>query len=259
MITSATNPQIKNIIQLRDKSKARNEQDSYLVEGIKMFRELPADEIIKVYASTTFINIEENQEMLKDIPYEEVSDNIFKNLSDTVSPQGIMAIARQKHYDLEEMLEAKAKEKKVFLILESLRDPGNLGTIIRTGEAAGISGLILNKDSVDIYNPKVIRSTMGSIFRLPFFYTNDLSGTIQKMKEKEIKIFAAHLEGENIFETREDYKNAGIIIGNESSGISEEIKNTSDKLIKIPMSGQVESLNAGVSAAILIYEFLHKC
>jgi TrmH family RNA methyltransferase len=259
LISSVSNAQIKNIMQLKTKPKARNEQNCYIVEGTKMFRELPPDDIIKVYVSSEFIKDKNNLKLLTGFSFEEVSDHVFKALSDTVTPQGILAVARQKHYTLKNLLNQKKGKDSLFLILESIRDPGNLGTIIRTGEGAGIAGIILNNESVDIYNPKVIRSTMGSIYRVPFVYVDDLKSSIEIMKKNNITIYAAHLEGESLFKLVNSAHDSAIIIGNESNGVSENIKNISDKLLKIPMCGQVESLNAAVSAAVIMYTFLHKC
>lgn len=259
MISSISNSQIKNIIQLSTKVKARKEQDCFIVEGIKMFVEIPKQEVISVFVSESFFQ-DNNKKYIENYSVEVVSDKIFKSLSDTVTPQGILAIVRAKHYNIEEILSQKVpEENKCFLILENIRDPGNLGTIIRTGEGAGISGIIINRESVDIYNPKVIRSTMGSIFRVPFVYVENLSDAIELMKKNSIKIYAAHLEGNNFYQINNTEAKKAVIIGNESSGISNELKNSADELIKIPMCGNVESLNAAISAAVIMYGFLHKC
>lgn len=262
MIESSANPRIKNLIRLSTKAKARKEQDCYIVEGIKMFLEIPEGYLLETYVSAGFLKEKSNEKMLEGIRYEAVCDKVFKSISDTVTPQGIMAVVKRRNYRLEELLADVAeneKERKCFLILDDIRDPGNLGTIIRTAEGAGVTGVILSRETVDMYNPKVIRSTMGSIFRVPFFYSEDLKETICVLKDKGIKIFSAHLEGENMYEKLEDLGNIGLVVGNESNGISEEIKKISDELIRIPMCGKVESLNAAVSGALIMYSFLHKC
>ena len=153
-------------------------------------------------------------------------------------------------YSLEDLLE---QEKPLFLVLENLQDPGNLGTILRTGEGAGINGVIMSHDTVDIYNPKVTRSTMGSIFRVPFVYVDDLLEVAETMKQKNIITYAAHLNGTDY--TKEDYqKGPAFFIGNEGNGLTDATAGQADCLIRIPMKGQLESLNAGVAAAILMYE-----
>ena len=138
-----------------------------------MFRELKKEEILDVFASENFET--ENKKLLSEIypQYEIVSDRIFESISDTKTPQGVMAVVKRKEYTLDEILEKKEIPHNL-LILDSLQDPGNLGTLIRAGEGAGITGIIMNDTTVDIYNPKVIRSTMGSVFRVPFIYVKDL-------------------------------------------------------------------------------------
>ena len=139
-------------------------------------------------------------------------------------------------------------------MLDNLQDPGNLGTIFRTAEAAGVTGIVLSRDCVDIYNPKVIRSTMGAVYRMPFVYVEDLLEALNVMKKKGIKTYAAHLKGKNSYD-KEDYKEAcAFLIGNEGNGLREEVSNMADTWIRIPMEGQAESLNAAVAAAVLMFE-----
>lgn len=253
MISSLTNPQIKNLIQLQKKAKARNEQDVFVVEGIKMFFEAKKESIVKAYASTSFYEevLNNHKHNLKGYEIEIISDAIFKEVSDTKTPQGIMAIIKKPKYLLQDIIQ---DEKANLLILEDLRDPGNLGTIVRTAEGAGITGILISKESVDMFNPKVIRSTMGSIYRMPFVYVEDMITTIKQLKDNNITLFAAHLEGKKSYDEEDYTGKSGILIGNEANGLSNEISKLADKLIKIPMSGQVESLNAAVAAAILMYE-----
>ena len=165
MITSSSNGQIKNLIQLQKKGKTRKEQDVFIIEGIKMYEEAPRERIVKVYASESFYDeLLDPARYFGDIPFEVVKDTVFKEISDTITPQGIMAVIKRYHHTLEEILH---NDTANLVVLEDLRDPGNLGTIVRTSEGAGVTGIILSKSSVDIYNPKVIRSTMGSIYRMP--------------------------------------------------------------------------------------------
>lgn len=252
-----SNPQIKNLIQLQKKSKARKEQDVFVIEGIKMFQETPLDRLVKAYVSESYYqdimadNLERQEAILDNIDYELVKDNVFHEISDTITPQGIMAIVKRRHYDLYQFLE---HPKAHLIFLEDLRDPGNLGTILRTGEGAGVTGIILSKSCVDIYNPKVIRSTMGSIYRMPHIYVDDIGETINQAKAHGIELYAAHLEGQKDYD-QEDYSDScGILIGNEANGLSDEIAQLATRYIKIPMEGSVESLNAAIAAAILMYE-----
>lgn len=256
MITSASNEQIKQIIQLKEKSKVRKQKNQFVVEGIKMFSEIPDDQLVATYVSESFA--EENKYAFKVEKIEIVSDSVFKKISDTVTPQGIMAIVEKNDYTLDDIIEnvnnnIKQKGRSCVVVLDRLQDPGNLGTIVRTGEGAGISGMIMSSGCADIYNPKVIRSTMGSIFRVPFTVVSDLPEAIENLKEHGITTYAAHLKGEEynkgVFE-----KNVALLIGNEAKGLSAEVSEKADKLIKIPMEGKVESLNAAIATAILMYQ-----
>lgn len=251
IITSTSNEQIKKIIQLKEKAKARRTTKTFTVEGIKMFSEIPENELVDTYVSESFEK--ENKEVLAGNKYQLVSDSVFKKISDTVTPQGILAVVKQKSYTVEQIIEGRNKEKSCIVVLDRLQDPGNLGTIVRTGEGAGISGIIMSSDCADIYNPKVIRSTMGSIFRVPFAVVEDLPKAVEMLKNSGIVTYAAHLKGE-LYNSGTLNDDCALLIGNEAKGLSEEVSEKADKLIKIPMEGKVESLNAAVATAILMYE-----
>lgn len=250
MITSNSNPQVKNIIQLVKKAKARNEQRLFVVEGVKMFAEAPKEWIRQVYVSESFETKKEHKELLAHVSCEVVSDSVFKTMSDTQTPQGILALLQQPSYGVEDLLNQPAH----LLVLEDIQDPGNLGTMFRTGEGAGISGIIMSRGTVDAFNPKVVRSTMGSIFRVPFFVAEDLKGIIEELKRRGVKHYAAHLLGSCSYD-EPDYTGAtAFLIGNEGNGLSDDIASLADCRIRIPMAGQVESLNAAIAATLLMYE-----
>jgi len=249
MITSTSNQQIKNLSLLIKKAKARNEQTRFVVEGRKMAEEVPVEWLEKTYVSESFAK--ENEAFLSTWKYETVSDSVFKSVSDTQSPQGILCLVRKPEYQLEELLTG---EKTHLLVLESIQDPGNLGTMLRTGEGAGISGVIMNQTTVDLFNPKTIRSTMGSIYRMPFYISQDLRQTVLDLKEQGICIYAAHLKGIMCYDEPDYIKPTAFMIGNEGNGLSDELADCADTYIKIPMEGQVESLNAAISATLLMYE-----
>lgn len=253
MITSSGNKKIKDLAALIKKSNARKKHNAYIIEGIRMFKELKKDEILDVFASESFEA--ENGEILSEIypEYETVSDRIFESVSDTKTPQGVMAVVKRKEYTLEKILE-KRDTPHSLLILDSLQDPGNLGTLVRAGEGAGITGIIMNETTVDIYNPKVIRSTMGSVFRVPFIYVKDIKEVIQKLYSKNINIYASSLEGAIEYDAPDYTKDIAFIIGNEAAGISKEVLDIVKDKVKIPMLGEVESLNAAVAGSILMYE-----
>ncbi len=251
MITSTSNPQVKNLVQLKKKARARREQGVYVVEGVRMFREAPAGEIAGIYVSESFLAQPESKELLLGMDFEVLSDTVFDYVSDTKTPQGILCLMRMPSYDPKDMAQAG---DGMWLVLESLQDPGNLGTLFRTGEAAGVSGIIMDTGTADVYSPKTIRSTMGSIYRVPFFVTDDLPGTLAAMKDGGIRIFAAGTDG-SVRYTEADYTKAtAFLIGNEGNGLSGEALAAADAAVCIPMRGQVESLNASMAAGILLYE-----
>lgn len=249
MITSNSNVQVKNIINLLKKSGERKRCGLFVIEGIKMFEEAPKDRIAKVYVSESFAL--SNKEKLLGISYEMVSDRVFEQMSDTKTPQGIMATVKMHQYSFEDIVK---DDDPFIMILENVQDPGNLGTIMRTAEGAGVSGIIMTSQTVDIYNPKTIRSTMGSLYRVPFIYTDNLDKTVNTLKERGVTVYAAHLKGSSYYDGYDYTSPTAFMIGNESRGLSEEISARADKLLKIPMEGQLESLNAAVSSAILMYE-----
>lgn len=256
-ISSINNPQIKHIISLQTKTKFRNKQGSFVIEGEKLFQEAMEDGIIeKVYISESFADNSNNLIDFKynKFIYEIIKDKIYKDISDTVTPQGILAIVKQPEYTIDSILDNANNDKLSILLLEDIRDPGNLGTIIRTAEGAGISGIIMNKSCVDLFNPKVIRSTMGSIFRVPIIITNDLEETVLVLKKNRVHIYATRLEAKDYYGEINNYDRAGIIIGNESKGISESLSSVADSWIRIPMAGKVESLNAAIASALIMYE-----
>ncbi len=258
MITSTANKNVKRVMQLGKKSGQRRKEDVFIVEGIKMFMEAPESRIREIYVSGSFMQSAELNETMKDVihklnrcGFETVTDEVFAKMSDTRTPQGILCVLQQFHYSLEDM---RIDSAPFFLILEDLQDPGNLGTIVRTGEGAGITGVIMSKDTVDIYNPKTIRATMGSVYRVPFFYTEDIIKTIEDLKYHNIHVYAAHLKGAGNYDEFDYKKGTAFLIGNEGNGLSEEITNAADTLVRIPMKGNVESLNAAVAASLLMYE-----
>lgn len=260
MITSTSNQQMKQLAALLKKSKERKERQVFVVEGPKMALEAPKEWLRAVYVSESFENAPCHGAAVSELQsasvqygfsYETVADSVFKGVSDTQTPQGIMAVVAMPEYSFEQLL---AGEKTHLLILESIQDPGNLGTMLRTGEGAGITGVIMNKTTVDLFNPKTIRSTMGSIYRVPFFVTENLEETLCELKTAGVKLYAAHLKGTHAYD-EEDYTGAcGFLIGNEGNGLSDAIADSADTYIRIPMEGQVESLNAAISASLLMYE-----
>lgn len=255
MITSTSNAKIKRIVQLRKKKKARDAEGVFLVEGIRMFREIPEKLLQEIYISES-CEEKEGKEIRRrasacGIRPELVSDGVFSHLSDTQAPQGILCVVRQLSYSLEEVADASCPH---MLVLDRLQDPGNVGTILRTAEGAGVTGILLDGECADIYNPKTIRSTMGSIFRMPFYYIQDLEEGIRYLKKRGICTYAAHLEGKRAYDEEDYRKPCAFLIGNEGNGLRPEIADLADTYIRIPMAGEVESLNAAIASAVLMFE-----
>ena len=238
MISSTSNAKVKNIMNLKKSAKARKKEKCFLVEGPRMFFEIPKGRIEECYLTEEFED--KYAEELKGWHYELISENVCKHLSDTKTPQGVIAVVRRTEPSIEELLH---KEKNpCFFLLENLQDPGNLGTIVKT---------------VDIYNPKVIRSTMGAIFRVPFVIADSLPEVIFQLKQNGVSVYAGHLKGDVFY--KQDYRDgSAFLIGNEGNGLTDEITALADYKIKIPMKGKVESLNAAVSATILMYETMRQ-
>ena len=256
MITSTSNVQIKQIVALLKKGKERKVQKAFVIEGRKMFEEIceQKERVRKAYFSESYwMERYENQEKPL-VPYEIVADAVFEAMAETVTPQGVLAIVEMPEYSLEQMIEKAG----TLLLLEDLRDPGNLGTIVRTAEAAGVAGIILSKESVDVYNPKVIRSTMGAIYRVPFLYVEDFKSLLVQLKEQKVRLLAAHLQGTKNFDNADYSGKVGILIGNEANGLSDEVAELAEENVLIPMAGNVESLNAAVAASLLMYEAFRK-
>lgn len=251
IINSTSNRQIRALAQLQTKAKARRAEGLFVAEGVRMYREVPQELLVKTYVSESFYEKEQNRALLKDGGVEVVSDRVFAAVSDTKTPQGILCLVRQRQYSVEEMLQ---KETPFLLLLEDIQDPGNLGTIFRTAEAAGVSGILMSAGTADIYNPKTIRSTMGAVYRMPFGYVSDFLSVPEKLRQRRVRTYAAHLNAKSEY-TAQDYRTGcAFLIGNEGNGLSDALTAQADVCVKISMEGQAESLNAAVAAAILMFE-----
>ena len=266
MITSLSNQKIKHLVELQSKSRTRNKEGLFIIEGIKMFLEADNNLIKEVYLDeVTYTKMEESSKetpsanlgeafkKLKKLQdngtfVEIVTTDVFKKASDTQTPQGVIAVIDMMKYTLKDIMGGN------ILILEDIQDPGNLGTMLRTAEGAGVSGILMSKGTVDIFNPKTIRSTMGSLYRVPFYYTDDLKASIGALKDAGVKVYAAHLKGTKFYDDISYEGNSAFLIGNEGNGLSDEIASLADVYVKIPMEGRLESLNASIAAALLMYQ-----
>ncbi len=232
-----------------------------------MYSEAPKELLTEVYLTEDALA----EVGTPQVPYYLVEPAVFARISDTQTPQGVLSVLKRPEHSLEGIIKGEivdhsslkasgdlraSKDSRVplILVLENLQDPGNLGTILRVGEAAGVTGIIMSKGTVDIYNPKVVRSTMGSIYRMPFVTVPDIIDTVRKIKESGIVTYAAHLQGSEIYTDYDYTSGTAFFIGNEGNGLSDEITALADKKLFIPMEGSVESLNAGIAASVLVYE-----
>ncbi len=256
MITSLHNKEIKKTAALLARKKERDRRGLFVVEGPKMFGEAPMERIERVYLaqSAAAQMYEKYGDRLSGLSCETVSDEVFVRMSDTKTPQGILCLVRQQHYNIEEILRENKGKRMLFIILEDIQDPGNLGTIFRTAEAAGADGVIMSSWTADIYNPKTIRSTMGSVYRVPFFHVDQMEEAVRRLQKAGVAVYAAHLGGTAAYDACDYQKSTAFLIGNEAKGLREETAACADARITIPMAGKVESLNAAVASSILLFE-----
>ncbi len=255
IITSKDNEIIKNVRKLKEK-KYRDLNNEYIVEGVKMIKEaILEDAKIKL-----IVVCEDNansgaidKKLLYEIAKYEciyVSKKVFDLISDVQTPQGMLAVIEKENS--EDKIDFT---EDVIVVLDGIQDPGNLGTILRTIDSVGLKQVIVSKETADSYNPKVVRSTMGAIFRVKVIESNNLLDTLKNMKKHKYKIMATSLETDNsIYDV--DYNKKVIVIGNEANGVEKEILDYADEKIKIPMLGKTESLNASVATAVILYEYV---
>lgn len=255
LIESVQNKLVKKIKALQQR-KNREKECLFIVEGIRFVQEIPVNDSILFYAvSNTFQKTNDITIYEKRSKVFVFSDDVFRSVADTQHTQGILAVCQKKEINLNDF---KLKQKGFYILAEEIQDPGNLGTMIRTADACNVDAIFLSKGCVDLYNAKVLRSTMGSLFHVPIFSNVDLEKCIDSMKQKNITVFAAHLKTEQYYYTADFKKGCAFLIGNEGKGITETIAKKCDKLIKIPMIGQAQSLNASVATGVLLYEVVRQ-
>lgn len=254
-ISSKNNRIIREAASLSEK-KYRDEQGAFLIEGPNIVKEAIEQggriRFIFIRAGAESPELAEIMQIAgeKNLSVYELADDAFAKVTHTDSPQDIAAVFEKKQPDAKDFFE-KAKNGNI-LVIDRLQDPGNVGTVIRSAEAFGFAGIILMKGSADIYQPKIVRSSAGSILRMPFITCESPVEVIELLNLYGKKIYTAAADAESsVYDT--DFNNAAIVIGNEGNGVSEEFLKTS-KTVGIPMSGRAESLNAAIAAAIIMYE-----
>lgn len=267
-ISSKDNEFIKSIRKLKDK-KYRDLTNSYIIEGIKIIEEAIKEKII-IKQIIICEDCEKTGQISKELMYEiakyeciYVTKNVFDSITGVNNPQGILAIIEKNNKEIENIDYAK----DFIVMLDDIQDPGNLGTIIRTADSANISQILISKDTADVYNLKVVRSTMGAIFRVNIIECNNLKNAIIDLKKNNFKSIVTSLDTNNSiydidFKNEKDKGNKQnkniLIIGNEANGVRKEILEIADIKVKIPMIGKTESLNASVATGIIIYEYVRQ-
>lgn len=257
IVTSKDNEIIKNIKKLNEK-KYRDETDSYIIEGIKIIAEA-----IKEKANIKRIVICEeclkSEAISQNLMYEiakydciYVDKKIFNFLTTVVTPQGILAVVEKPNAH-----KSIKYDEDIILVLDGIQDPGNLGTILRTADSINLKQIVVSKDTADVYNPKVVRSTMGAIFRVNVIETDNLISTLKEIKKNKFKIVVTSLgASESIYDM--NFSKKAIVIGNEAKGVSKDILDISDSKVIIPMLGKTESLNASVATGVILYEYVRR-
>ncbi len=240
------------------KKKNRMREKKYMVEGYRIIKQaMETDE--KLYMAVFCESFEKNEfceSVLEELESKgtrvyKLSQKLFDEISDTQNSQGIIAVAHMKNIEMEEQIE---KGARFMLVLDRIQDPGNMGTIIRTADAAGVEAVVLLKGCVDVYNPKVLRSTMGSIFTMPILSVDDSDSAIDVLKAEGFALASSILETDYYYDEISYPQKIALVIGNEANGIDQSIIQKSDIKVKIPIYGNAESLNAGIAAGILMYK-----
>lgn len=257
IITSKDNEIIKNIRKLKDK-KYREQENKYIIEGIKLIEEA-VEEKAKIDTVIVCEDCIENETIEQNLMYEiakynciYVSQKVFSAVTEVTNPQGILAVVNKENNE-----DDIDYNQDVILVLDGIQDPGNLGTILRTVDSCGLNQIIISSKTADAYNPKVVRSTMGAIFRVKVIISQDLTKTLKEIKKHKFKVVATSLKTEeNIYDV--DYSKKAIVIGNEANGVSNEILELADIKAKIPMLGKTESLNASVATSVILYEYVRQ-
>ncbi|ELU5585979.1 RNA methyltransferase [Clostridium perfringens] len=247
-IESKNNNLFKEIKKLKEK-KHRIKSNKYLIEGLRFVEEaikskVSIDSIIftesfKEKNPELFLKINENIKLIQ------MNEALLKQLCSTENPQGIVGVINMQNKEL--------KSGELVVLVDKVQDPGNMGTIIRTAHAAGAAGIVMTKGTVDIYNDKTLRSTMGSIFYIPIVEDDSLD-FIKSLKKEGYKLVVSSLQGKNNFFEENLQGKVMIAVGNEGNGVSDEVYDIADIKVKIPMPGEAESLNVAVATSIMIYE-----
>ncbi|WP_094606201.1 23S rRNA (uridine(2479)-2'-O)-methyltransferase [Sporomusa silvacetica DSM 10669] len=258
-ISSATNKLIKEIASLHQR-KYRDRLGMFLAEGVRLVEECAnAAWPVKMCIYTEEAAARERAKAVierlsaADCRMVVVSEDIYNKISDTEQPQGIMVVLKKRQFSIEQLL-LRQDKLPLLVVLDGVQDPGNAGTIIRTADAAGCTGVIALKGSADIYAGKTVRATMGSLFHLPVMEGLSSAELIQSLKQADIKLLATCLQQSDVYYHANFNHPVAIVLGNEGQGISPEFISAADACLNIPLVGHAESLNVAVAAGVILYE-----
>lgn len=252
---------LKELFKLKSK-KGRTQEGKFLIEGLRLCEEA-ADSFWSIESVLYTQSFEEKirgkklLQKLKKLNFRmiQVKNHDLQKLSDTETAQGIMCVVKTMNRPIEDLWK---KNFELMVALDGIRDPGNVGALIRTADALGADGVILSDDTVELYNPKVVRSTMGSIFHLPIFDEIDLEKTIPELKKRKFKILGTDVKGGKSLYNLDYSGKICLLMGNEVEGLNKNLIELSDEIIHIPIYGKAESLNVAVAGGILLYEINRK-
>jgi TrmH family RNA methyltransferase len=259
MIDNPRSPRVRAVAKLARRD-ARSETGLFLLEGPQAVREAFAfagDTVLELFATPTAL--ERHPELGRaaaqaGVDVEFVTEAVLDAMADTVTPQGFVAVARQFPTSVKDLLRG---EPRLIVLLQEVRDPGNAGTIIRAADAAGADGVIFTGRSVDLYNPKVVRSTTGSLFHVPVSTGVELEAVIERMRAAGIQVLAADVKGDDFLRLRAEgllARPTAWLFGNEARGLPDEHLALADRVVRLPIFGSAESLNLATAASVLLYE-----
>ncbi len=253
MLSDPRSERVKGIARLKQKD-ARFETGLFLLEGFQGLKELAPhpDLVAEVFATEAALSAHPELFAKLQVEVVVVNDRVMERISDTKTPQGVVCVVYQLDVDLELIINDKPK---LVAVLDQVRDPGNAGTILRAADAAGADGIVFSKDSVDLYNPKLVRSTTGSLFHLPSVIEADSADSLADLKAAGLQIFAAAGGGRPITEMSERLMEpTAWIFGNEAHGLSPELMDLADEVVGLPIYGSAESLNLATAASVCLYQ-----
>ena len=253
-----SNPKIKYLHKLA-RRQFRQKEQKFIIEGIRFTEELlrSSMQTESLYYSPKLLDNLRGSALLKEaekqnIPCYQVAENLMKEIADTDNPQGVLALVRMPAYRLDDAL--PQNKPALIVLVDGVQDPGNLGTIVRTADAAQATGVILLKGTVDVYNPKTLRSTMGSIFHLPVMAVEDNKALFTMLRQHQVKLVIGKPQGGTMIQNVDLSGSVALLVGNEANGPTKQTAAAADIAATIPMPGNAESLNVGVACAIMLYE-----